>query len=153
MSPSEIPIIRFRFFIPIVSHAVFFVAIAFSWFDDSTVIPTYLLVSIGLVMGFNFREAFLLKSFLKRRYPAECEKLARQAGYGPNFAMGARSSAPFWGLGFALLILGEGNAEGDVILKRLRRHQRWIWLEVFSTLPLTFVVIVLAGIVSKHYGG
>jgi hypothetical protein len=136
-----------------VSHATFFVAIALSLSDRAILIPVYMLVTFGLLVCFNLFESFRLSAFLKHWYPAECEKLITQAGLGPNFLLGLRSSLPCWGIGFACLVLGESDAEGNAILNRLRRHQRWIWIQVLSMPPVMFVVIVSAGTVSKHYGG
>ena len=149
MSPPEPPITRVRFLIPVAAHVTFFAAIALSPSGRVILIPAYMLILFGLIVGFNLLEGFRLKSFLKHRYPAECEKLTRQAGYGPNFALGLNSSHPWWGFRFAVLVLGGGNAEGEALLKRLRRHQRWIWVEAVSLPPVMFLVVVSAGTVSS----
>ena len=149
MNPPEPPITKARFLIPVAAHATFFAAIALSPSSRVILIPAYMLILFGLIVGFNLLEGFRLKSFLKHRYPAECEKLTRQAGYGPNFALGLKSSYPWWGLGFAVLVLGGGNAEGEALLKRLRRRQRWIGLEAVSLPLVTFLVVVSASTVSN----
>ena len=149
MSPPEPPITRARFLIPMAAHATFFAAIALNPSGRVILIPAYMLILVGLIVGFNLLEGFRLKSFLKHRYPAECEKLTRQAGYGPNFALGLKSSYPWWGLGFAVLVLGGGNAEDEALLKRLKRRQRWIWVEAFSLPPVVFLVVVSAVTVSN----
>jgi len=149
LNPPEPPITRARFLIPIAAHATFFAAIALNPSGPVILVPVYMLVLVGLIVGFNLFEGFRLKSFLKHRYPAECEKLTRQAGYGPNFALGLKSSYPWWGLGFAVLVLGGGNAEGKALLKRLNRRQRWIWVEAFSLPPVMFLVVVSAVTVSN----
>ena len=148
MNPPEPPVSRARLLIPMAAHSTFFAAIALSPSGRVILIPAYMLILVGLIAGFNLLEGFRLKSFLKHRYPAECEKLTRQAGCGPNFALGLNSSYPWWGFRFAVLVLGGGNAEGEALLKRLRRRQRWIWVEAVSLPPVMFLVVVSAVTVS-----
>ena len=133
---SEVPIVSARFFVMLASHAAFFTAIAFSLLEREILIPLYLLVTFGLLVGLNWFEGARLGPCLKHRYPVEFEKLQTRSGYGYN---------SFRGLRFAF----SGNPDDDHALKRLRRHWRRIWIEALSSPPLMFMIIVSAVSISK----
>ena len=146
----EIPFVRGRFLIPMVSHAIFFAAIALNLSDRAILIPVYMLVTMGLLVGLGQLESFRLSSFLMHKYPDEHEKHVKQiaawTGYEPN-AVRDLCNSFLGGLKFRFDF--PRHAEDDPILKRIRQHKRWVWIEVCSTIPVMFVVLELATSVSK----
>ena len=86
----EAPITNACFILPLVSHVVFFAAIASGRFGRDIVIPIYMLVTFGLVFGLSWFEGARLGPFLKRWYPGEFEKLQTRSGYGYNSFRGLR---------------------------------------------------------------
>ena len=153
MLSHEIPVIRGRFLITMVSHAAFFAAIALGLSDPDVLIPGYVVVTFGLLLGLNWLESIRLSSYLKCRYPAEFEKFEEKftwTGYGPN-AIRDLSSSHLMGSGFWFTF--RGDREDDLVPKQIRQRYRCVLIEAFSMPPVMFVVIVSASAVSKHYGG
>jgi hypothetical protein len=153
MSALQIPFIRGRFLIPMVSHAVFFAAIALNLLDRNILMPAYMLVTLGLLLGLNVVEGSRLGLFLKRWYPIECERLFREKhvlSAADEVITEAYRRNSHWNLWLAGLWLALASyPKDDPILKRIRQHKRWVWIEAFSTLPVMSVVLELASSVSK----
>jgi hypothetical protein len=154
VNSPEIPFVRGRFLIPIVPHAAFFATIALSLSHRGILIPVYMLVTFGLLFGLNVVEGSRLGVFLKRWYPAECEKLIRRKNVPSPLDQlitqtdyGYKSLRGLWLSGLWLVLAS--HTGDDRILKQLRRHRRRVWIESLSTPLVMFVVIVSAVSVSK----
>ena len=135
VNSPEVPIFRVRFLTMMVSHVVFFAAIAMSPSNRNVVIPSYMFVIFALMVGWGTFEWTRLGPFLEHRYPREFDKLTR--GWAVNTLRGYR---------FAFSV----DAEDDGILRTIRRHWRWGWIEALSFPLVMFIVVVSATSVSKY---
>lgn len=116
-------------------HVLPFLALALG-VNRAVAIPSYMLVTGGLLVVWNAIDASRLNAFLKERYPAELAKLSTQTGYGYNSLRSLR---------FAF----SDQRDEDPILERVRRHARSVWLQTLTLPPLMMIVVISAVSMSK----